>query len=55
MHKIKLGLVWEFKYRRGLKGLKSLPYLKLYKERNLASPIPSDFLSPKLALSVNIF
>jgi hypothetical protein len=38
-------LVWEFKYRRGLEGLKSPPYSILNKEGILASPIPSDFVS----------
>jgi hypothetical protein len=45
------GLVWEFKYRRGLEGLKSPPYSILNKEGILAPPIPSGFVSSKLALN----
>jgi hypothetical protein len=33
-----------------LEGLKSTPYLKLYKKWILASPIPYGFVTPKLAL-----
>jgi hypothetical protein len=44
-----LGLVWKFKTRRGLKGLKS-SYSNLNTECILASPIPSGFKASKLAL-----
>jgi hypothetical protein len=46
------GLVWKSKTRRGLKGIKSSSYSKLYKEGILAPPIPSGFEAPKLALDI---
>ena len=46
-----LRLVWESQTRRGLEGLNFLSYLKLNKKGNLASPILSRFIAPKLALS----
>jgi hypothetical protein len=46
------GLVWESKNQIELDGLKFIFYLKLNKEVILASPIPSEFVAPKLALRV---
>jgi hypothetical protein len=45
-----LELVWESKSQRGLEGLKFPSYSKLNKERILTTPIPSGFVSSKLAL-----
>jgi hypothetical protein len=48
------GLVWELKYWRELEGLKSHYYSKLNKKGILDPPIPSDFVTLKLALKKNI-
>ena len=52
---LSLRAIWEQKYQRGLKGLKSLSYFKINKKGNLDPPNPSGFLAPKLALSIPQF
>jgi hypothetical protein len=47
-------LVWKFKTRRGLEGLKSHSYSKLNKERILAPPILSGFEASPMILRVSL-